>query len=88
MERIKVVVERHAEGYVAYPLGLKGIVVGQGESPDEALADVTSAIRFHLETFDEEALDLDSPVRDAFVTQAAVTAPKRRRWSGPAKRGR
>ena len=72
MERIKVVVERHAEGYVAYPLGLKGIVVGQGESPDEALADVTSAIRFHLETFGQEALDLDSPILEAFVVEAPL----------------
>ncbi len=74
MERIKVVVEHHPDGYVAYPLGLKGVVVGEGDSPEEALADVTSAIRFHLETFGQEALDLDSPVLDAFVTEASVVA--------------
>jgi hypothetical protein len=30
MKQFKIVVEKHSEGYVAYPLGLKGIVVGEG----------------------------------------------------------
>ena len=51
MEQIKVIVEKHSDGYVAYPLGLKGIVVGEGDTYEEALADVKSAIRFHIETF-------------------------------------
>ena len=46
----KVVVEKHLDGYVAYPLGLKGVVVGEGEYYEAALADVKSAIRFHVET--------------------------------------
>jgi predicted RNase H-like HicB family nuclease len=53
---LKVVVEKHSDGYVAYPLGLSGIVVGQGDTYDEALADVTSAIRFHIETFGTDAI--------------------------------
>lgn len=28
--RLKIIVEKHPEGYVAYPLGLKGVVVGKG----------------------------------------------------------
>jgi len=28
--KFKIVVEKHADGYVAYPLGLKGVVVGEG----------------------------------------------------------
>ncbi|HVR37785.1 MAG TPA: type II toxin-antitoxin system HicB family antitoxin [Thermoanaerobaculia bacterium] len=51
MSRIKIVVERHDDGYVAYPVGLRGVVIGQGDSYDEALVDVRSAIRFHIETF-------------------------------------
>jgi len=39
---------------VAYPLGLKGVVVGQGDTYEEALSDVKSAIRFHIETFGKE----------------------------------
>jgi hypothetical protein len=44
MRQFKVVVEKHADGYVAYPLGLKGVVVGEGDSYEDALADVKSAI--------------------------------------------
>jgi predicted RNase H-like HicB family nuclease len=48
---MKIVIEKHPDGYVAYPLGLKGVVVGQGDTYDQALADVKSAIRFHIDTF-------------------------------------
>lgn len=48
---IKIVVEKHADGYVAYATGLKGIVVGEGDTYDEALADVKSAIIIHQDTF-------------------------------------
>jgi predicted RNase H-like HicB family nuclease len=54
---LKVIVEKHPDGYVAYPLGLKGVVVGQGNSCEEALADVRSAIRFHVETFGKDVLE-------------------------------
>lgn len=50
-KHIKILVEKHPDGYVAYPLGMKGVVVGEGDTYDEALADVRSAIRFHVETF-------------------------------------
>jgi predicted RNase H-like HicB family nuclease len=55
VRQFKVVVEKHPEGYIAYPLGLKGVVVGQGDTYEDALADVKSAIRFHIETFGQEA---------------------------------
>ncbi|MFW6107458.1 MAG: type II toxin-antitoxin system HicB family antitoxin [bacterium] len=73
MTHYKVIVEKHPEGYVAYPLGLKGVVVGEGDSYEEALADVRSAIRFHIETFGHEALDAESPVLEAFVAEAGVS---------------
>ncbi|MDE0470408.1 MAG: type II toxin-antitoxin system HicB family antitoxin [Ekhidna sp.] len=57
MRNFRIIVERYSDGYVGYPLGLKGIVVGQGDTYEEALADVKSAIRFHIETFDEDPLD-------------------------------
>lgn len=40
MKHIKIVVEKHPEGYVAYPLGIQGVVVGEGNSYKEALNDV------------------------------------------------
>jgi predicted RNase H-like HicB family nuclease len=67
---LKLVVEKHSDGYVAYPIGLKGVVVGQGDSYEDALADVRSAIQFHFETFGPEALDADEPVLEAFIAEA------------------
>jgi predicted RNase H-like HicB family nuclease len=55
--KFKIVVEHDENGYVAYPLGLKGVVVGQGDTYAEALADVESAIRFHIESFGDDILD-------------------------------
>jgi predicted RNase H-like HicB family nuclease len=72
MHNVKVIVEKHSDGYVAYPLGLKGVVVGQGDTYEEALADVRSAIRFHIETFGEEVLLSEPPVLEAFVAEAGV----------------
>lgn len=69
---VKIVVERHSDGYVAYPLGLQGVVVGEGDTYDEALQDITSAIRFHVETFGDEVLKNDSPVLDVFLAAAKI----------------
>jgi predicted RNase H-like HicB family nuclease len=46
--QFKVIVEKHSDGYVAYPPGLKGVVVGEGDTYEEALVDVKSAIKFHM----------------------------------------
>ena len=53
MRQIKIIVEKHADGYVAYPLGLKGVGGGEGDTYEAALADVQSAIKFHIESFEE-----------------------------------
>lgn len=62
MHDVKIIVEKHSDGYVAYPLGLNGIVLGQGDSYEDALADVKSAIRFHIETFGFSAYPSDRRV--------------------------
>lgn len=49
MAHLKIVVEKHDDGYVAYPVGVRGVIVGQGETYEEAVNDVKSA--FHAETF-------------------------------------
>ncbi len=74
LKHFKIIVEKHSDGYVAYPLGIKGIVVGEGDSYEAALADVKSAIQFHIETFGADALDDDSPVLEAFVAEAGIVA--------------
>ena len=72
MREIKVVVEQYSDGFVAYPLGLKGVVVGEGDTYEQALEDVTSAIRFHIETFGPDAFESDRQVLDVFVAATTV----------------
>ena len=66
MRDLKIIVERHPDGYVAYPLGIKGIVVGQGDTYEEALADVKSAIVFHFESFGPGMLETEPPITPLF----------------------
>ncbi len=71
MVHYKVIVEKHQDGYVAYPLGLKGVIVAEGNTYEEALEDVKSAIRFHIETFGKDVLESD-PALEVFVAEAGV----------------
>ena len=71
-KQFKIIVEKHPDGYVAYPLGLKGVFVGEGETYEEALSDVKSAIAFHIETFGVEVYETESLVLEAFVAEAVV----------------
>lgn len=43
MRGIKIIVKKHPDGYVAYPLGIKGVVVDQGDIYDEALTNAHPA---------------------------------------------
>lgn len=72
IQRLKIIIEKHADGYVAYPVGISGVIVGQGDTYEQALADVQSAIRFHLETFGRDSLTVEEPVMEAFVAEANV----------------
>ena len=71
MQPIKIIIEKHLEGYVAYPIGIKGIVVSEGDTYEEALADVKSAIQFHIETFGREVLELDE-ASETFLAEVVV----------------
>jgi predicted RNase H-like HicB family nuclease len=73
MRRIKIIIEKHKDGYVGYPLGLKGVVVGEGDTYEEALQDVKSAIRFHVASFGKKVLGPDELV-EAFVAETEVSA--------------
>ena len=72
VQQIKIIVEKHSDGYVAYPLGLKGVVVAEGDTYEEALADVKSAIQFHIKTFGKDVLNVGTPILEAFVAEAGV----------------
>ena len=76
MTHIKIVVEKHTDGYVAYPIGLRGVVVGEGDTYDDALSDVRSAIAFHIDTFGASVLTDEevTPILEAFIAETAVPA--------------
>jgi len=71
---LKIIVEKHEDGYVAYPLGIRGVVVGEGDSYEEALADVKSAIQFHVDTFGAEVLEAEPPVLEAFIAETTIAS--------------
>ena len=70
--QFKIIVEKHADGFVAYPIGMKGVVVGEGDTYEAAVSDVESAIRFHIESFGDDAFDVDTPVLEAFIAETKV----------------
>lgn len=65
MTQFKIIVEKHSDGYVAYPLGVRGVVVGEGDTYEDALRDVKSAIKFHIDTFGKEIFDAEAPIPTA-----------------------
>jgi predicted RNase H-like HicB family nuclease len=69
---MKIIVEHHSDGYVAYPVGLKGVVVGEGDAYQDAISDVSSAIQFHIETFGREVVEDESPVLEVTVAEIQV----------------
>jgi len=73
MRLLKIIIEHHDDGYVGYPLGFKGVIVGEGDTFDEALQDVKSAIKFHIETFGDESFDEPAAI-EAFVVEAETAA--------------
>lgn len=71
-QRLKVAVERHAAGYVAYAIGIHGVVVGQGDTYEEALEDVRFAIAFHRDAFGPDSLHQDDPVQEVFLAETVL----------------
>ena len=71
MKQIKIIVEKYSDGYVAYPIGLKGVVVGDGDTYEQALDDVRSAIKFHIETFGASVLESEG-VTGRWIAEVTV----------------
>ena len=71
MQPIKIIIEKHPDGYVAYPIGIKGIIVGEGDTYEEAIVDVKSAIQFHIDTFGREVLETNE-ISETFVAEVVV----------------
>jgi predicted RNase H-like HicB family nuclease len=72
MKKIQFIVEKHSDGYIAYPLGVQGVVIGEGDTSEEALVDAKSALNFHVETFGLGVLDTDSPVLEVSVVETVI----------------
>jgi predicted RNase H-like HicB family nuclease len=72
LKNVKIIVEKHPDGYVAYPVGLKGVVVAEGDTYEEAVADARSAVQFHLETFGDEVLDEEDAATEVFIAEMAI----------------
>lgn len=72
-KRVKIIVEKHSDGYIAYPLGLKGVVVAQGDTYEEALKEISSAIEFHIETFGKEVIENAEPATEVYVTETIIS---------------
>jgi predicted RNase H-like HicB family nuclease len=53
-----VEIEKGQDGYSAYTNSMAGIIVGQGRTYEKALADIESAVLFHVETFGEDLIQL------------------------------
>lgn len=47
MDDIRIIIEQDEDGYVAYAMSSGEIIVGYGETYEEAVAEVTSSLRFH-----------------------------------------
>ena len=72
MRQVKIIVEEHPDGFVAYPVGVRGVVLGQGDSYEAALTDVKSALRFHVESFGQDVLESDPPVIEVYLAEAGI----------------
>jgi predicted RNase H-like HicB family nuclease len=70
--RFKIIAQRSEEGYVAYPPGLKGVVVSDGDTFEEVLNNVRSAIAFHIETFGDEVLEEVAEAEGIYIAEAEV----------------
>ncbi len=51
VKQFKVIVEKYPDGYVAHPLGFKGIIVGEGDTYEEVFSQIsvdTQTKKYHL----------------------------------------
>ncbi|HME41683.1 MAG TPA: hypothetical protein VKF36_01240 [Syntrophorhabdales bacterium] len=72
MKQYKIIAEKHPDGYVAYPLAGKGVVVGEDDTYEDLSRIAKSAIPFHADTFAPPVLEVDPPILKTFVAEAGV----------------
>ena len=69
---IKIVVEQHPDTYVAYPLGINGAVVAEGDTADEALENAKVALQEFVDTFGQKVFQTEQPVMNAFLGETRL----------------
>ena len=69
MMRYAIVIERAADNYSAYVPDLPGCVA-TGATVDEVEAEISEAIRFHIEGLEEDGLPVPSPSAIAEYVEA------------------
>ena len=72
MKSLKILIEKHSDGYVAYPLGLKGVVVGEGDSYEETVQNITEAVQLYIESL--KAHSEPVPSEDVIIKPIHVAA--------------
>jgi predicted RNase H-like HicB family nuclease len=77
MKHLKIIIERHEDGYVGYPLDFtRGAIVGEGDTYAEALKDTESAIRFFVKHYGRKKffdhLESDAPTLEAYIAETSV----------------
>jgi predicted RNase H-like HicB family nuclease len=71
LKSINVIIEKHPEGYVAYLLGLSGVLLSKGNTYQEALENIKFTIKFHLENFRKETFQ-DECIITTFIGEITV----------------
>ena len=69
--KFSVIVEKDKDGYFAFCPELQGCYT-QGDTYEEALREVRSAVRFHLETFGPEVLEEAAETEEVFIAETEV----------------
>mgnify|MGYP001561560624 CR=1 FL=1 len=77
MKNVKIVIERHEDGFVGYPLGFtRGAIVGEGETYAETLKDTESAIKFFIRHYGKkkflEHLEDAVPALEAYIAETSI----------------
>ena len=72
IRHLKVIVEKRSTGYEAYPPGLQGVISGEGETFEDALADVRTAILNHIERSGPEIFEESPKILEVFSAEVSV----------------
>lgn len=74
---MKIIIEKHSDGYCGYPLGFtNGAIIGQGNTYSEALQSTQDSIKAFIEYFGFDEFNqhfvMDNTVENAYIAEAEV----------------